>query len=133
MFATSSADKTVKVWDAKRPARSLFSFVGHNGSVRSLDFNPFEESLCSSGNDDEIKVWDLNRKCMIASSKEGGSKVRFQPGSGNLLAVAKRNVITILEFQSMRVKYRLQGHTKNIRSLCWSATGKTIASVSEDA
>ncbi|PNX96585.1 transcriptional corepressor LEUNIG-like protein, partial [Trifolium pratense] len=132
MFATSSADKTVKVWDANRPARLLFSFVGHNASVRSLDFNPFKETLCSSDNYDEIKVWDLNRKCNIASSMEGGSIVRFQPGSGTLLAVAKRNVITILDSKSMGVKYRLQGHTKNIRSLCWSASGKTIASVSDD-
>ncbi|CAJ2678622.1 unnamed protein product [Trifolium pratense] len=132
MFATSSADKTVKVWDANRPARLLFSFVGHNASVRSLDFNPLKETLCSSDNYDEIKVWDLNRKCNIASSMEGGSIVRFQPGSGTLLAVAKRNVTTILDSKSMGVKYRLQGHTKNIRSLCWSASGKTIASISDD-
>ncbi|XP_045825930.1 transcriptional corepressor LEUNIG-like isoform X2 [Trifolium pratense] len=132
MFATSSADKTVKVWDANRTARLLFSFVGHNASVRSLDFNPFKETLCSSDNYDEIKVWDLNRKCKIASYMEGGSIVRFQPGSGTLLAVAKRNVITILDSKSMGVKYRLQGHTKNICSLCWSAGGKTIASVSDD-
>ncbi|KAK2382914.1 transcriptional corepressor LEUNIG [Trifolium repens] len=114
IFATSSTDKTVKLWDA--------NIITH----------PFEEALCSSDND-EIKVWDLKDKCVIASSKEGGSKVRFQPVSGMLLAVAKRNVITILDYQSMGVMYRLQGHTKNIYSLCWNSTGQTIASVSEDA
>ncbi|KAK2382915.1 transcriptional corepressor LEUNIG [Trifolium repens] len=103
IFATSSTDKTVKLWDANIPVRLLSTFDGHNGP------------------------------CVIASSKEGGSKVRFQPVSGMLLAVAKRNVITILDYQSMGVMYRLQGHTKNIYSLCWNSTGQTIASVSEDA
>ncbi|WJX46086.1 hypothetical protein P8452_32919 [Trifolium repens] len=42
IFATSSADKTIKLWDAKRPARLLFSFVGHNGIVKSLDFHPID-------------------------------------------------------------------------------------------
>ncbi|KAK2436661.1 transcriptional corepressor LEUNIG [Trifolium repens] len=133
IFATSSADTTVKVWDAETPARLMSTFNGHNGSVISLDFHPSEETLCSSDKNDYIKVWDLERKCMICSSKEGGSKVRFQPVSGKLLAVAKRNVITILDYQSMGVMYRLQGHAKDIYSLCWNATGKIIASVSEDA
>ncbi|WJX52104.1 hypothetical protein P8452_38247 [Trifolium repens] len=132
IFATSSTDKTVKLWDANIPVRLVSTFDGHNGPVRSLDFHPFEEALCSSDND-EIKVWDLNQKDLITSSNEGGSKVRFQPVSGMLLAVAKRNIITILDYQSMGVMYRLQGHTKNIYSLCWNSTGQTIASVSEDA
>ncbi|WJX46088.1 hypothetical protein P8452_32921 [Trifolium repens] len=82
----------------------------NNGSVISLDFHPSEETLCSSDKNDYIKVWDLERKCMICSSKEGGNKVRFQPVSGKLLAVAKRNVITILEYYlgNLNVKYRLQ-------------------------
>ncbi|WJX52101.1 hypothetical protein P8452_38245 [Trifolium repens] len=135
IFATSSADTTVKVWDAQTPARLKSTFNGHNGSVISLDFHPSEETLCSSDKNDYIKVWDLERKCVICSSKEGGSKVRFQPVSGKLLAVAKRNVITILEYflGNLIVKYRLQGHAKDIYSLCWNATGQTIASVSEDA
>jgi WD40 repeat protein len=45
----------------------LFSFVGHNGIVKSLDFHPTEEALCSSDSDDEIIVWELNQKFMISS------------------------------------------------------------------
>ncbi|MCH90890.1 transcriptional corepressor LEUNIG-like, partial [Trifolium medium] len=62
----------------------------------------------------------------------GVSIVRFQPGSGMLLAVANQNVINILDFQTFIVQNCLRGHVKYICSLCWDVTGQTIASVSED-
>ncbi|KEH31044.1 WD domain, G-beta repeat protein [Medicago truncatula] len=132
IFATSSADKTIKFWDAKTPERALFDFKC-DGIVRSLDFHPTERILCSSDTCDLIKVWDLNQRVIMKTFMEGGCPVRFQPGSGKLLAVANQNVVTILEFPSLAVKYRLQGgHVTYVCSLCWDITGQTIASVSED-
>ncbi|WJX46076.1 hypothetical protein P8452_32910 [Trifolium repens] len=122
---------TVKVWNANTPASALYEFK-HNGTVRSLDFEPLGRILCSSDNHDELKVWDLKQKFMISSSKEGGSLVRFQPGYGKFLAVAKQNVITIIEWLGLRVFNNLQGHVKDINSICWDVTGKRIASTSED-
>ncbi|RHN62409.1 putative transcription factor WD40-like family [Medicago truncatula] len=129
IFATSSADKTVKLWDAKK--RVLCNVVGHTGTVRSLDFLPLGGILCSSDTCDVIKVWDLNQRVMMKNFM-AGSLVRFQPGSGKLLAVANQNVITILEYPSLVFTNSLQGHVKNICSLCWDVTRQTIASVSED-
>ncbi|KAK2436634.1 transcriptional corepressor LEUNIG [Trifolium repens] len=131
IFATCSTDKTVKVWNANTPASALYEFK-HNGTVRSLDFEPLGRILCSSDNHGELKVWDLKQKFMISSSKEGGSLVRFQPGYGKFLAVAKQNVITIIEWLGLRVFNNLQGHVKDINSICWDVTGKRIASTSED-
>ncbi|KEH31046.1 transcriptional corepressor leunig protein [Medicago truncatula] len=68
IFATSSADKTVKLWDAKKPARMFFIFR-HSGIVRSLDFHPTEQFLCSSYSHDGIQVWDLNRCIKIKNCK----------------------------------------------------------------
>ncbi|GAU32537.1 hypothetical protein TSUD_64310 [Trifolium subterraneum] len=106
-FATCSTDKTVKLWDANTPEKALFNFVGNN-MVISLDFNPSEGILCLSDTRDELKVWDLNQQVMISNLKAGGSLVRFQPGSGKFLAVAKQNVITIIDWQSSRVFNNLQ-------------------------
>jgi len=39
---------------------------------------------------------------------QAGSLVRFQPGSGKLLAVANQNIITILNFQDPYVRINLQ-------------------------
>ncbi|KAK2382913.1 transcriptional corepressor LEUNIG [Trifolium repens] len=132
IFATSSADKTVKLWDAKTLERSVFDFVGHNRTVSSLDFHPLGGFLCSSDMDDVIKVWDLNRRIMINEFKAGGSQVRFQPGLGKLLAVANKNVINIISSKTFNLMKILQGHVKDICSICWDSSGQWIASASED-
>ncbi|KAK2382916.1 transcriptional corepressor LEUNIG [Trifolium repens] len=98
--------KTVKLWNTERLERSEFDFVGHNGTVRSLDFHPSEGTLCSSDTDDVIKVWDLNRRIEINEFKAGGSKVRFQPRSGMILAVANQNVINLIDFKNSTVVLR---------------------------
>ncbi|KEH31041.1 WD40 domain protein [Medicago truncatula] len=131
VFATSSADKTVKLWDANSPERSFCNVVGHNGTVRSLDFHPLGGVLCTSDTCDVIKVWDLHKNVLVNEFK-AGSLVRFQPGSGKLLAVANRNVITIIDTPTMVVIDQLQGHVKDINSICLDVTGNMIASVSED-
>ncbi|PNX91873.1 transcriptional corepressor LEUNIG-like protein, partial [Trifolium pratense] len=133
IFATSSRH-TVRLWDAERESlgRSVLDFVGHKGTVRSLDFHPSKGILCSSDSHDVIKVWDLNESIMVKEFKENGSIVRFQPGSGTLLAVANKNVLNILDFENSTVVKRFQGHVENICSICWDVTGNWIASASED-
>ncbi|CAL5213327.1 unnamed protein product [Lathyrus oleraceus] len=133
IFATASADTTVKLWDANKPAIALSKFVGHNWRVRSLDFHPLGRILCSSDAEGVIKAWDVNRQLLINSHTVGGSRVRFQPGYGSLLAVANRNVITILDPKNFMVINRLEGHVNDIESLCWDVSGRMIASVSEDS
>ncbi|KAL1059581.1 hypothetical protein V6Z11_1Z026600 [Gossypium hirsutum] len=40
IFATSSFDKTVQLWDSAKPSKSLFKLVGHAEQVLSLDCHP---------------------------------------------------------------------------------------------
>ncbi|KAL5783191.1 hypothetical protein ACOSP7_008220 [Xanthoceras sorbifolium] len=60
-LATSSFDKTVRVWDADNPGYSLRTFMGHSASVMSLDFHPNKDDLiCSCDGDGEIRYWSIN-------------------------------------------------------------------------
>ncbi|KAE8676037.1 1-aminocyclopropane-1-carboxylate oxidase 1-like [Hibiscus syriacus] len=60
-LATSSFDKTVRVWDADSPGYSLRTFIGHSGNVMSLDFHPTKDDLiCSCDGDGEIRYWSIN-------------------------------------------------------------------------
>nr|QEX51155.1 transcriptional corepressor LEUNIG-like isoform X1 [Cymbidium ensifolium] len=60
-LATSSFDKTVRVWDADNPGYSLRTFTGHSASVMSLDFHPTKDDLiCSCDGDGEIRYWSIN-------------------------------------------------------------------------
>ncbi|GAU32536.1 hypothetical protein TSUD_64320 [Trifolium subterraneum] len=91
----------------------LFDLAGHNGVVKSLDFHPIETLLCSSDSFDVIEVWDLINCVRMKNFMAGGQQIRFQPVFGKFLAVANRNVITILDIQTWKVQNRFQVRTWN--------------------
>ncbi|CAM6079795.1 unnamed protein product [Sphagnum tenellum] len=133
-LATSSFDKTVRVWDAENPSYSLRTFTGHQTSVMSLDFHPANEDLlCSCDGDSEIRYWSVNQGVCTRAFKGGMTQTRFQPRQGRLLAAAAENVVSILDVESETCIHSLQRHTKPVHSVCWDATGDFLASVSEDS
>ncbi|KAK9047776.1 hypothetical protein V6N11_053610 [Hibiscus sabdariffa] len=106
IFATSSFDKTVQIWDSTKPSKSLFKLVGHAEQVLSLDFHP---------------------------RKAATKQVRFQPRLGKLIATASGNVVNVIDVETNKPQSCLKGHNKEILSICWDPCGKYIASISEDS
>ncbi|KAH7524731.1 hypothetical protein FEM48_Zijuj06G0150600 [Ziziphus jujuba var. spinosa] len=157
-LATSSFDKTVRVWDAdnvsisillfcylinasdnsitlfSKPGYSLRTFMGHSASVMSLDFHPNESDLiCSCDGDGEIRYWSIKNGSCQRVFKGGTAQMRFQPRLGRYLAAAAENVVSILDVETQACRHSLQGHTKPIHSVCWDPSGEFLASVSEDS
>ncbi|KAG6391285.1 hypothetical protein SASPL_149038 [Salvia splendens] len=133
-LATSSFDKTVRVWDVENPSYSLRTFTGHSSGVMSLDFHPNKEDLiCSCDGDGEIRYWSINNGSCARVFKGGTSQVRFQPRLGRYLAAAAENVVSILDAETQACRHSLKGHTKPIHSVNWDPSGELLASVSEDS
>lgn len=133
-LATSSFDRTVRVWGADNPGYSLRNFTGHSASVMSLDFHPNKEDLiCSCDGDGEIRYWSINNGSCTRAIKGGTAQVRFQPRLGRFLAAAAENVVSILDVETQTCRQTLKGHTKPIHSVCWDPSGDLLASVSEDS
>ncbi|CAL4962715.1 unnamed protein product [Urochloa decumbens] len=136
-LATSSFDKTVRVWDADNPSYSLRTFTGHSASVMSLDFHPNKEDIiCSCDSDGEVRCWSItNGSCVtcVRVFNGGATQLRFQPHQGKYLAAASEMAISILDAETLQVcRTPLQGHAQIIQSVCWDAAGNYLASVSED-
>eukprot|EP00268_Persea_americana_P050406 TRINITY_DN547_c0_g1_i6.p1 TRINITY_DN547_c0_g1~~TRINITY_DN547_c0_g1_i6.p1 ORF type:complete len:873 (+),score=200.00 TRINITY_DN547_c0_g1_i6:272-2890(+) len=133
-LATSSFDKTVRVWEVDKPSYSLRTFTGHFASVMSLDFHPSKEDLiCSCDGNSEIRYWSINNGSCAGVSKGGTTQMRFQPRLGHYLAAAAENVVSILDVETRACRHSLQGHTKPVHSVCWDPSGDFVASVSEDS
>ncbi|KAK9943926.1 hypothetical protein M0R45_009515 [Rubus argutus] len=129
-LATSSFDKTVRVWDADNPGYPLRTFIGHNGSVMSVDFHPnYDDLICSCEGDGEIRYWSINNG---SCARGGEAQVRFQPRLGRFLAAVAENVVHILDVETQACRHSLQGHNKPIYSVCWDPSGEFLASLSED-
>lgn len=133
-LATSSFDKTVRVWDADNPGYTIRTFTGHSAAVFSLDFHPNKDDLiCSCDGDGEIRYWSINNGSCQRVFKGGTTQVRFQPRLGRYLAAAAENVVSIIDVETQTLRHSLPGHTKPINSICWDPSGELLASVSEDS
>ncbi|XP_038997055.1 transcriptional corepressor LEUNIG_HOMOLOG-like isoform X2 [Hibiscus syriacus] len=134
IFATSSFDKTVQIWDSAKPSKSLFKLVGHAEQVLSLDFHPRKvDLLCSCDSNNEMRLWNINQRTCIHVTKAATKQVRFQPRVGKLVATASGNVVNVIDVETNKPQSCLKGHNKEVLSICWDPCGKYIASISEDS
>ncbi|KAL2338311.1 hypothetical protein Fmac_012757 [Flemingia macrophylla] len=130
--ATSSADKTVKVWDVENPSYSLRTFTGHATTVTSLDFHPSKEDLICSCDNSEIRYWSIKNGSCTGVFKGGAAQMRFQPSLGRLLAATLDNIVSIYDVETLGCRLKLQGHNNVVRSACWNLSGNYLASLSDD-
>ncbi|CAN8247716.1 unnamed protein product [Cochlearia groenlandica] len=132
-LATSSFDKTIKIWDASDPGYYLRTIAGHNERVMSLDFHPKKtEIFCSCDGNNDIRFWNINASSCLRTIKGANTQVRYQPRSGQLLAAASEKSVSIIDAEVAGRVHVLKGHSSNVHSICWNATGDLVASVSED-
>ncbi|KAK1308329.1 Transcriptional corepressor LEUNIG [Acorus calamus] len=133
-LATSSFDRTVRLWDAAKPDYLVKTYSGHNFPVMSLDFHPKKTDLfCSCDGNGEMRYWNINQLSCTRISKGGTAQVRFQPRIGQYLAAAADNMVSVFDVETDRKSYTLQGHGKEVHSVCWDANGEYLASVSQDS
>ncbi|CAH1447199.1 unnamed protein product [Lactuca virosa] len=132
-FGTTSLDQSVRIWDAANPSYCLHAHMGHTSHVMSLDFHPKKTDLfCFCDSNNEIQYWNMNPFQCTRVSKGGSAQVRFQPGSGQLLASAAAKVVSIFDVETDRQTHSLQAHMGIVNYLCWDMNGEYLASVSDD-
>ena len=60
IYITGSSDKTIALWDIRKPELKLHSFFHHKEGVFNVKWNERRPNIfSSSGDDNKLLVWDL--------------------------------------------------------------------------
>jgi len=104
LLATGCTDKRAYVWDPK-DANPQAVLEGHNGKIADLAFHPTADILATSGEDDSIRLWDLQSRRQIAIHPGGGLQLQFSPDGRKLGCFKGPSSAGILEV-SLSQEYR---------------------------
>ena len=127
-IVTTGQDGTAVVYQIDRLANKIIktfpSFAGHKGPVFSASFSPDGKSVVSAGYDGKILIWkpeeitpyDFKQLSKLSSSNKSASQAETPP-----------EIIPLAKCRS------LEGHTGAVRSVKFSADGKSLVSCGLDA
>lgn len=60
VFASCSADQTIRIWDARKKQSSALTIQAHDAHVNVINWNKSVNYLMVSGGDEGLfKVWDM--------------------------------------------------------------------------
>ncbi|KAL5990416.1 hypothetical protein ACLOJK_011316 [Asimina triloba] len=125
LLASAGHEKKVAVLWNMDTLETVNTPEEHSLIVTDVRFRPNSTQLATSSFDRTIRLWN---------AAEGGTQqVRFQPRSSPLLAVAAENLVSVLDIEKDRQILSLQGHARQVNSICWDVNGDYIASVSQDS
>ncbi|KAL5227562.1 hypothetical protein ABZP36_015827 [Zizania latifolia] len=130
-IVSGADDQSVIVWD-KQTFKLLEELKGHDAPVSSARMLSGERVLTAS-HDGTVKMWDVRTDTCVATVGRCQSAVlsiEYDDTTGILAAAGRDVVAHIWDIRSSKQMFKLQGHTKWIRSM--RMTGETIVTGSDD-
>ena len=130
LIASSSRDKTIKIWNAKT-GQLIRTLAGHTDWVLSSVFSPDGRYIASSSNDKTIKIWDVkNGKEVRSLTGHAGSvtSVAFSSDGKQLASASWDKTVKIWNAESGSEIRTLTDHAQSVLSVAFSPDDRLIAS-----
>jgi WD40 repeat protein/tRNA A-37 threonylcarbamoyl transferase component Bud32 len=134
LLATSSQDRTVKVWDALTGQEKV-TLSGQKQTVTWVAFSPDSKYLAGSSMDRSVIVWDLNtnKQAHRLEGHTGGVWRVVYSADGKSLATAGLDMtVRVWDAETGTENLTLRKHTKGITGVAFSPDGARLASASYD-
>ena len=114
LIATTSFDKTVKLWDAQtgQEIRTYAGPQGHTGQVLCVAFNAKGDQIATGGTDNKACVWDVPVSVPVKSYPIGGAGTCFAVAAdGKTFAVSGADgVVKVFPAGEEKGAIELKGH-----------------------
>mmetsp|Transcript_39567 Transcript_39567/g.112191 ORF Transcript_39567/g.112191 Transcript_39567/m.112191 type:complete len:472 (-) Transcript_39567:33-1448(-) len=140
MFATGSADRTIKLWDLAKASVGAsdalkLTLTGHISPVRGLAFSPRHPYLFSAGEDKMVKCWDLETNQVIRhyhGHLSGVFCLALHPTLDILVTGGRDAVARVWDMRSRTEIHVLAGHEHTVASVLTKSTDPQIITGSHD-
>jgi WD40 repeat protein/serine/threonine protein kinase len=133
-LASSSSDKTIKVWDVDNGKEKLTLF-GHTGDVTAVAWSSDGDLLASASDDRSIKVWSAatgEQKLTLRGHGAQVYSVAWSPDRSRVASGSQDHTVRVWDAASGKGLLVARGHTASVSSVCWSPDGTRLASTSID-
>jgi WD40 repeat protein len=134
LIATGSADKMVRLWNAK--TRELVrSLTAHEDWVVGVAFSPDGLRLVSASYDHTARVWDLNTGTEVAVLRGHQGQVTsasFSPDGRFILTSSDDRTAKLWDTKAYAAVAALEGHRLAVNMAAFSPDGNTVAMASGD-
>jgi WD40 repeat protein len=139
--ASSSADKTVRIWDAVTGAELLI-LEGHSQPIRTLAMSADGRRIASGSEDMTVRIWDatlvqngeLLRRDYLSLRGHSASvtTVAFGPDGRRVISGSEDQTVKLWDVDSGDAVATFRGHTNHVQGVAVSPDGVRIASVGKD-
>lgn len=138
-LATSSADRSVVIWDASsfKKRHRLENEHSHTDTVTAVCFSPDSSLLISAGKDCRVVLWDPRSGMFLQKARRHQAGILhcdFSRDDNRMFATASEDkTVGIWEIQGPRMnRTEITGHKSVVFQVCFSSDNVTLASCSND-
>ena len=136
-IVSSSADKTVRIWNAETGEPIGQPLQGHTDRVLSVAISPDGERIVSSSADRTVRIWDAETGEPIGQPLQGHTdrvlSVAISPDGEHVVSSSADRTVRIWDAETGEpIGQPLQGHTDRVLSVAISPDGEHVVSSSAD-
>ena len=133
--ATSSWDRTVKLWDPR--SRSVIaSLEGHRDWAVSLAVSGDGELIASGAQGGEVRIWSWSTRALVrafAAHDDTVSGLAFDRRGERLASGGQDRLVRIWDVATGRLLRSLEGHEDEVRATLFLRDGRRLVTAGEDA